>query len=175
MHIEEVMYKNRYFMKKFTYLFAFVALISYSFVSCKKQTWGLPDNLISTTPDSVLIAKQTGLFIEGRSVVTKYPQLFDSIHEKKIIMKNDAFVYVTYLYEGALWTNSLGYYSYLKSEPPSVANKKILFPNISESGEGGALKPGDMVQVGLGVIPKGTVLGFYLVAQGWANGKCIDG
>ena len=164
-------------MKNITYLFACLFLIGVIFTNCKKKeiSTGLPDNLISATPDSVLIAKQTALFIENRSVPNNYPILFDTIHEKRIILKNDAFVYVTFLKEGASWTNSLGYYSYLVSNPPSITDKNILYPNISESGSGGALKPGDMVQIGNGVIPKGTVIGFYLVAQGWGDGHLTDG
>lgn len=178
-HLLYLQYKSKIVhMKKISSLAAIVGLISLGFVSCKKEiSSGLPDNLINTPPDSVLIAKEIGLFSEGSSVLNKYPVLFDTVHEKKIILKNDAYVYVTFLHEGAFWTNSLGYYTYPASGSPSNANKTILFPNISETGEGGALKPGDMVQVGNSIIPKGTVIGFYLVAQGWDSkkGRTVDG
>jgi hypothetical protein len=159
-------------------IYIIFCLFLLSLLSCKKHiSDGLPDDVINTTPDSVLIEKQTALFKEGKPVVSEYPVLFDTLHEKKIILKNDAFVYVTFLKEGALWTNSLGYYTYQDPASPSNANKTILFPNISEAGEGGALKPGDMVQVGNGMIPKGTVIGFFLVAKGWdgSKGKTVAG
>lgn len=165
-------------MKVFSYIFISGAiLLGFSSVSCKKESIGLPDNLISTKPDSVLIAKQTALFVEGSSVLSNHPILFsqDPTTEKRVIMKNDGMVYVTFLSEGAAWTNSLGYYTYPSSGEPSKANMQILFPNISGDGEGGGLKPGDLVQVGSGIIPKGTVVGFYLVAQGWKNGKLVSG
>lgn len=164
--------------KNVSYLVGSLVFVCFVFISCKKQiSSGLPDNLITTRPDSVLIAKLTASFKEGESVVKKYPVLFDSIHEKRIILRQDAFVYVTFLEGDALWTNSLGYYTYLISDPPSIANKRIIFPNISGVRDGSALKPGDMVQIGDGIIPKGTVIGLYLVAKGWngSKGKVVDG
>jgi hypothetical protein len=154
-------------MKKITYFIFFICLTSLPFISCKKENLGLPDNIISTTPDSVLIAKQIAIFNPGQSIGAAYPVLFDTIHEKRIILTKDALVFVTFLHEGASWTNSFGYYTYLNTDPPSTSNKSILFPNISGDGSGGGLKVGDMVQIGTGVLPKGTVIGFYLVAQGW--------
>ena len=53
--------------------------------------------------------------------------------------------------------------------------KHILFENVSEVGEGGGLNSGDMVQIGTGKFPANTVIGFYLIAQGWKNGFVTDG
>jgi len=158
--------------------FVFTSLLLILLLSCKKlNPEGLPNNIITSIPDTVLINKQADLLIEGRPLFNKYPVLFDTIHEKKLILKEDAYVYITFLHEGAVWTNSLGYYTYMQSDSPSHTNKTILFPNISESGGGGGLNPGDMVQVGDGTLPKGTDIGLYLVAQGWDSRrmKTVEG
>lgn len=151
-------------------------VIAFIYFGCKKDpSMGLPDKLVVTVPDSVLISKTNTIIPEGPSAITSHPILFDTASERRIILTSDAQVYVTFLYEGAAWENSLGYYTYLLGESPSIANKKILFPNISGTGGGGALVPGDMVQLGVGKFPKGTVIGFFLVAQGWGDGHIMPG
>ncbi|MFW5708527.1 MAG: DUF4114 domain-containing protein, partial [Bacteroidota bacterium] len=87
-------------------------------------------------------------------------------------------VYVVFVHEGAGWKNTLGYYAYPADNPPSTIEelqKHVVFPNTSMEGSGGALVPGDMVQLGDGSFPANTVIGFYLIAQGWANGQMVDG
>lgn len=153
--------------------FLLISLLLLFLLGCKKQNPdGLPDNIINSAPDTVLIAKQAALLPESSPIFYKYPVLFDTIHEKRLILEKDAYVYITFLHEGASWTNSLGYYTYMQSVPPSNVNKTTLFPNISETGGGGGgLNPGDMVQVGDGILPKGTVIGLFLVVQGWDSNK----
>ena len=164
-------------MKKFAYLLIYIGFITLSIISCKKKeiSEGLPNDLIKAKLDSTLITNENTLLPAGVDAANSLPILFDGIHEKRIIIKSDAMVYVTFLSEGAGYTNSLGYYTYPLSEAPSKTNMTILFPNISEVGSGGALTPGDIVQVGTGIIPKGTVLGFYLIANGWQDSQITDG
>ena len=88
--------------------------------------------------------------------------------ETNLILTKDADVWVTFVSEGAGYRNSLGYYTYtLGKEPNSVEelDHVIVFPNSSMVGSGGGLIPGDRVY--LGTFPANTVIGWFLVANGW--------
>lgn len=81
-------------------------------------------------------------------------------------------VWITFVHEGAGWTNAIGYYTYQTGKAPQSINdiKKlnIVFPNLSFKGSGGALTSGDKVK--LGRFEAGTSIGIVLLADGW-NGK----
>jgi hypothetical protein len=139
---------------------------------------GVPDNIIVTKPCSTLYSNIIGLFPECKNNYSRYPALFSSSTPKVIKLKKESEVYITFIFEGAGWKNSFGYYTYNESNPPTTTDKldkHILFPNVSMVGEGGKLQAGNMLQVGTGKFPAGTVIGFYLIAQGWTNGKVTDG
>ncbi len=139
---------------------------------------GVPDDIIPTKPCATLYSKIQTIFEAGVNNYLKYPELFKPDLSKNVILKKESEVYITFVDEGAGWKNSLGYYTYDLANPPkSVADlqKHILFPNVSQVNEGGGLKTGDMIQIGTGKFPTNTVIGFYLIAQGWNNGKVTDG
>jgi hypothetical protein len=82
-------------------------------------------------------------------------------------------VYVTFIDEFTDKKNSLFWYSYNLSDPPSgISDIKgdLIFPNLSKIGEGGLLESGATVQLGTGKFPAGTVIGFYIIANGWNDG-----
>ncbi len=86
-------------------------------------------------------------------------------------------VYVTFLSEGAGYRNTLGYYYYDKNDPPKSVfdlNKKVIFPNASAQGSGGDLEPGNTMKL-LGEFDENTVIGFYLISNGWDGTKITDG
>lgn len=139
---------------------------------------GVPANIIPTKPCPTLYSQIINLFPEGVNNMNRYPELFSPNIPKDIILTKESEVYLTFVAEGAGWKNSLGYYTYNLSNPPkSIADldKHILFPNVSGVNEGGGLNTGDMVQIGTGKFPANTVVGFYLIAQGWKNGLVTDG
>lgn len=139
---------------------------------------GVPDDIIPTKPCATLYSRIQTIFKESTNNYLKYPELFESTLSKNIILKKESEVYITFVDEGAGWKNSLGYYTYDMTNPPkSIADlkKHILFPNVSQVNEGGGLKTGDMLQIGTGKFPANTVIGFYLIAQGWNNGKVTEG
>jgi len=78
-------------------------------------------------------------------------------------------VWVSFVDEGASFLNGIGFYTFnLDSpllSPPPPSQIKIIFPNASKSGFGGALDPGDKVY--LGNFPARTGIGFVLMADGW--------
>jgi Domain of unknown function (DUF4114) len=139
---------------------------------------GLPPVIIPTKPCATLYDKIISMFPESTNNMITNPDLFAVTANKRILLTQESEVYITYVSEGAGWKNSFGYYTYDVNNPPTSAEaltKTILFPNVSGVGEGGALNTGDMVQVGTGKFKAGTVVGFYLIAQGWANGLVTDG
>jgi len=139
---------------------------------------GLPPVIIPTTPCPGLIFELSVLLPAGVDNMTTNPDLFSSSANKKIILTKESEVYITFISEGAYWKNSIGFYTYDINNPPTSVDalqKTILFPNASETGSGGNLTTGDMVKVGTGKFKAGTVIGFYLVAEGWKNGLVTDG
>lgn len=139
---------------------------------------GVPDDIIPTKPCATLYSKIQTIFKDRTNNYIAYPELFDAKLTKNVILKKESEVYITFVDEGAGWKNSLGYYTYDLSNPPkSIADlqKHILFPNVSQVTEGGGLKTGDMLQIGTGKFPANTVIGFYLIGQGWKNGLVTEG
>ena len=139
---------------------------------------GLPPVIIPTKPCATLYKNIMDLFPERQDNRLAHPELFATTVSNRILLKSESEVYITFIGEGAGWKNTLGYYTYNENSPPaSVAdmNKVILYPNVSQVNDGGALQTGDMVQIGIGKFPAGTVVGFYLVAQGWKNGMTVNG
>ena len=131
---------------------------------------GMPFDVIKTGANDTINRALTADLPEYINITTSQPTLFSASSSKIVKLTQESEVFVTFLGEGAGWQNSLGYYTYMENETPSILNKVILFPNISLKSDGGALEPGDMVKLGNGKFPKGTVIGFYLVAKGWSNG-----
>lgn len=139
------------------------------YFGCKKEnnSNGFPP-IITSVKDTVLL-HNIDTILPPVNNIPEYvaPELFEPGYQKRIILTSATEVYVTFVSAVASWTNSLGYYTYPVADSPSIANKKILFPNMITVKQGGTLKTGDVVQVGSGTFPAGTVIGFYLVAQGW--------
>lgn len=139
---------------------------------------GVPPDIIKTKPCSTLYSRIIELFPEEKDNKTKYPQLFTSTTTKELKLTKESEVYVTFVEEEAGWKNSFGYYVYNEANPPQSIEqiqKTILFQNVSQINEGGGLQTGDMLQLGKGKFPAGTVIGFYMVVQGWKNGNLVNG
>jgi hypothetical protein len=139
---------------------------------------GLPPIIIPTKPCPTLYDRIIELFPETANNMNRYPALFSDTTTKTVRLTKESEVYVTFIDEAAGWKNTFGYYYYNEANPPaSVADlqKHVLYPNVSKIGDGGGLQAGDMVKVGTGKFPVGTVIGFYLVAEGWKNGVLVDG
>lgn len=110
--------------------------------------------------------------------VPKYnPQYISSGYETDIRLVDSAAVYITFVGEGAGYRSTLGFYTYPLNAPRTQAPKPeevtIMFPNISASGSGGSLEPGDKIL--LGNFPANTGIGFVLIADGWRNGAVTGG
>ncbi len=123
----------------------------------------LYSNIISLFPeqkDAMSSPETSHLFVENGFNPSKL----------NLVLEEESEVYISFVWEGAGWTNSFGYYTYHISNPPKSVNdleKIILFENATKLSDGGPLRRGDTKKLGDGRFPAGTVIGFFMVAQGW--------
>lgn len=139
----------------------------------KEKITELPDDISSLAPIANIVDSLKVILPEDRNAELGNPVLFSDTIQKKIVVVKNSNVFVTFIDEAAFYRNTLCWYSYNNLQPPSrVADIKgnLLFPNISKTGEGGLLQSGYTVQLGTESFPAGTVIGFYLIADGWKDG-----
>lgn len=124
---------------------------------------------------------------EQKSLSNSHPDYFQDGLVSDIIITEDAEVFLTFVHEGAGWMNLLGYFHYPTDTPPAspdeVENKIVAFPNVSLAGSGGALQPGNKIQLKYynpdnqefsTTFPAGTTISWFLNANGW-KGYISDG
>lgn len=144
------------------------------FAGCEKATIDeLPAVITKLEPVKNISDTLRVILPEDGNALVNSPVLFSDTIQKKIILTKESKVFVTFIDEAAYYKNTLCWYSYNKVQPPlNVADIKgnVLFPNISKTGDGGLLEPGYTVQLGTEMFPAGTVIGFFLVADGWKDG-----
>lgn len=154
----------------------YIILIFAVFTSCKKEEEKInevPDDIIRVKMDTILYPRIKELFPDESNSVNNLPFLFTDTVQKRIVLTKESEVYIIFIAEGALYKNTLGWYSYQYSEPPTTESeieKNIAFSNLSAVGYGGLLKEGDMVKLGTDKFPAGTVISFFLISDGWKDG-----
>jgi LruC domain-containing protein len=126
-----------------------------------KITQGLLDSINASLPEYIHLP-------------VSHPQYLKTGNEANIILSELADVWITFVGEGAGYTNSIGYYTYNSATPPlsikDISKFTIIFPNASLGGSGGSMTSGDKVK--LGRFPSGTGIGWFIVANGW-NGTGV--
>jgi hypothetical protein len=157
---------------KIKYFFLILFLLV---IGCEKdKIVEVPDNISILKPLPDLVDSIIVDFSEGKNAFLAYPNLFSDGYQKNMVLLKNSEVYVTFLDEGAGYRNSLCWYAYdkNKSAPLKATDIKgnVLFPNISKKGDGGQLESGYTLQLGTGKFPAGTVIGFFLVQNGWEDG-----
>lgn len=114
---------------------------------------------------------------EGQPLPNSHPMYFNSNLDFGLRLQDSADVWITFVHEGAGWKNTLGYYYYNENNPPQsvsdITTGTIVFPNVSFAGSGGGLYAGDKVY--LGAFPAGTVIHWFLIAQGWNSSNATVG
>ena len=113
---------------------------------------------------------------ENQNAMVAHPEFFENeVTDIQVIEETE--LYLTFIDEGAGYKNVLGYYTYEAGNMPASADeldKIVIFPNASAQGSGGQLVPGNTMRL-LGIFEPGTVVGFFLIANGWVNGSITDG
>ncbi|WP_439506989.1 DUF4114 domain-containing protein [Sediminibacterium sp.] len=140
---------------------------------------GLPNYLL-TPRDSISSNFRNSIeatLPEYRPVPVYNPLLISNNHVKTIGINCPSDIWISFIDEGASYLNTLGYYTYPKGNPPTVAPNNqditIIFPNASKSGFGGSLIAGD--KVFLGRFPANTEIGFVLISDGWDGSRVKNG
>ena len=85
----------------------------------------------------------------GEDATKNNKKFFENMN-REVVLTQAADVSVTFVAEGAGYTNSFGYYTYNKNNPPQSvedihSSMKIVFANMSAVGSGGGLVAGDQV------------------------------
>ncbi len=151
-----------------------IAILFLIALSCKKENIDeVPPNITIVKPVENVVDSLRVYLPESTNILLDNPGLVSDTVQKNIVLTKESNVYVTFIDEGADYKNTLCWYSYNKSNPPLKADDikgTVLFPNISKKGEGGQLEAGYTLQLGTVKFPAGTVIGFYLIINGWNNG-----
>ncbi|TAG29222.1 MAG: DUF4114 domain-containing protein [Sphingobacteriia bacterium] len=112
---------------------------------------------------------------EYRPVTVYNPILLATGRTETINLTCASDIWISFVDEGAGYTNSLGFYTFNTDNPPTTAPPsnqiKIIFPNASKTGFGGGLNTGDKVY--LGNFPAKTGIGFVLMTNGW-DGSIVN-
>ncbi|MDP8220816.1 MAG: LruC domain-containing protein [Candidatus Stygibacter frigidus] len=113
---------------------------------------------------------------EGVSLPNSHPQYLEDGITTNCIIEDSSDVWVTFITEGAGYKNALGFYTYDQEEgppdDPASLEHILLFPNASLDGSGGGLASG--MQLYLGRFGAGTVMGWFLVQDGWDHGTNVS-
>jgi len=134
------------------------------------DTQGKPNYLATNDPIDANLLKDINKWLpEYKAVPTYNPQYLAQTNETNVVLSQTADVWVTFVHEGAGYTNVLGFYTYNKNSPPTSASQidsiTIVFPNASLSGSGGSLNSGNRVKIG--TFAANTGIGWVLFANGW--------
>jgi Ca2+-binding RTX toxin-like protein len=96
----------------------------------------------------------------------------NGVNPANLTLENSVDVKVNFVTEGAGYKNTLGYYTV--DADGTISNVHVLAKNLSGTGSGvfggGSFHGGDAI-ADLGVLPAGTHLGFFIVADGYNANK----
>lgn len=146
----------------------------YSFLDTY-DSQGVPKSLVKPgdTVSAALLADINASVPEYRPVPLYHPDYLNPGLELNSVLLGEADVWITFVHEGAGYKNLLGFYTYNRNSPPASVNDisafKIIFPNVSYYGSGGGLYSGDKVYIGR--FPADTVIGYFLIPNGWYANK----
>ncbi len=140
---------------------------------------GVPNYLepVNDPVDQSLLNDLNASLPEYQSVPVYHPQYLANTAPDNLGLTELCDVWVTYITEGAGWRNSVGFFTFPTNQPPASANAidsiKIVFPNLSNSGSGGGMNPGNKVYIGR--YPAGRSIGWVVFANGWTGSQVGEG
>jgi LruC domain-containing protein len=104
-----------------------------------------------------------------------HPQYISAGAASDIVITEKSDVWLTFIFEGAGYRNTLGYYKYPTNKPPATMQDidtiHFAFPNASMVGSGGGMHSGDKIKIG--TFDAGTTIGLVIFADGW-NGTSVN-
>jgi Domain of unknown function (DUF4114) len=132
------------------------------------DTSGKPNNLIMPRDvvSPTMLTYITTTLPEDKDLRTTHPELLttQSVADIKITVSSD--VFITYVSNGAGFTNTFAFYTYPTGQSPTkttdIQKITFVFPN---AGGGTPLVSGDKVKIGR--FSAGTSIGFVLLQNGW--------
>jgi Domain of unknown function (DUF4114)/Secretion system C-terminal sorting domain len=135
---------------------------------------GRPNYLAPSDIIPSALSRRVSLSLPQNYPVPQYhPEYLSPNHTTDIQLQDTTDVWITFMDEGAGYKNTLGFYTYNLSTPPTKVPKiediTVIFPNISS--DDGTLTKGDKVH--LGRFAKNTGIGFVLIANAFQNGSII--
>jgi len=148
--------------------------VTYTYLGSYSNT-GVPEYLVTPRDEITqsFLEDLNATLPESKKLPQSHPEYLAKGNEADIVLKEEADIWITFVHEGAGYLNALGYYVYNKENPPKsiqeIKQHRVVFPNVSFSGSGGGLRSGD--KVFLGRFKAGEALGWFLVPNGWSNGK----
>jgi hypothetical protein len=141
------------------------------------NTDGAPKNLVNILGrlDDQLLVDFYGMVPEGVQVGSSLlTESFTNISVKDdLSIGSVVTVKVTFLNEGAGYKNSLGYFIYQTSNPPTNIEDIehiIIMPNTSKTNSGGSLDSGDQLDL-LIEMTAGQSIGFFINSNGWDSNR----
>lgn len=149
---------------------------------------GLPEYLESENDEisNEFLERVNASLPEYNTLMETHPEYLTDGDDANINMVEDGELWVTFVHEGAGWTNALGYYTYETGNAPEsiddIEDLTIIFPNVS-TGRSNELSSGNKVQLlyldqdaneYLKQFPAGRTIGWFLVAKGWNSSKQVD-
>ncbi|MCK9203712.1 MAG: LruC domain-containing protein [Bacteroidales bacterium] len=140
---------------------------------------GVPDYLVSPNDpvDADLLNDLNASLPEYQSVPVYHPEYLANTVPDNLELTELCDVWATYITEGATWKNSIGFFVFDTNNPPdspsAIDSIKVVFPNMSNSGSGGGLDPGNKVY--LGRYPSGKSIGWVVFANGWDGSQITNG
>jgi LruC domain-containing protein len=125
---------------------------------------------------------------EKVALTVSHPEYLTGTEDGKIKLIEDAEVWVTFVHEGAGYLNSLLYYTYPTTTPPTsieqLTDPTVIFPNVSYTGSGGGLMTGNKVQLlyldpatrnYTNVFPAGITISWMIKSNAWSSNRIGNG
>ncbi|MFW5804316.1 MAG: DUF4476 domain-containing protein [bacterium] len=117
--------------------------------------------------DLLLLAEFDSLFAEGKKIDNDF---FNNNPINVIELTEEAEIWIHFLFETSEQKNSFGFYIYDLCNPPQSFDKiklhTIIFPQVLANEN--ILFSGNRVRLGL--FPKNTGIGWFIIEDGWENG-----
>ena len=139
---------------------------------------GVPNNLLlKDNISSQLLMDLSYTLPEGVSILSTHPSWVQSNTTTSLQLIAQCSIDLTFVYEGAGFLNTVGYYYYPTGNPPTNLNnypKYVAFPNASLPGSGGNLAAGSKIKLKYwdgthytDTFPANTTVAWFLFSNGY--------